>query len=209
MLKCVIYGLVVIAVASLVASGIHLYRVAQKNKKEMAPYQGAQVAVNGNFGKVLVVYYSLTGRTKDIAERIRAKTDADIYEIKTAEKFDTNLWFYMKARAQLKEGKYPTLSGKMPEFSEYDWVFVGFPVWWYTAATPGLAFLEQTDFKGKKVVPFSTQGSNAGTFFKDFEMKAKNADLQAPASFNNLPEKYDAAVDNKIAVWLNNLLSQK
>lgn len=206
MFKYLLYIVVIVAVVGLFSGGFHLYRVAQRNKKEMAPYQGAPIALKGDFGKVLVVYYSLTGNTKDIAERIQKKTQADVYEIKTAEEIKTNPWFYLKARAQLKEGKYPALAGAVPDFSKYDWVFVGFPVWWYTAATPGLAFLQEADFQGKKVVPFSTQGSNAGTFLKDFTARAKNADIQPAESFNNLPDKYDAAVDNKIAVWLNNLL---
>ena len=206
MFKYLLYIVVIVAVVGLFSGGFHLYRVAQRNKKEMAPYQGAPIALKGDFGKVLVVYYSLTGNTKDIAERIQKKTQADVYEIKTAEEIKTNPWFYLKARAQLKEGKYPALAGALPDFSKYDWVFVGFPVWWYTAATPGLAFLDKADFKGRKVVPFSTQGSNAGTFLEDFTAQAKNADIQPAESFNNLPDKYDAAVDNKIAVWLNNLL---
>ncbi len=206
MFKYLLYIVVIVAVVGLFSGGFHLYRVAQRNKKEMAPYQGAPIALKGDFGKVLVVYYSLTGNTKDIAERIASKTQADLYEIKTADKIDTTPWFYLKVRSQLKNGKYPALIGDMPDFLKYDWVFVGFPVWWYTAATPGLAFLDKADFKGRKVVPFSTQGSNAGTFLKDFTAQAKNADIQPAESFNNLPDKYDAAVDNKIAVWLNNLL---
>lgn len=205
MLKYLIYAIIVIAVAAVAVSGFHFYRVAQKNKREMARYEGSPIAGNGNLGRVLVVYYSLSGNTKDIAERIQAKTNADIYAVQTAEKIDTTPWFYLKVRQQLKNGKYPLLKGEMPDFGQYDTIFVGFPVWWYTAATPGLAFLQQADFKGKKVVPFSTQGSNPGTFFEDFAKLAKNADLGRSASFNNLPEKYDSAVDNKIAEWLNSL----
>ena len=205
MFKYLLYGLVVIVAAGLFATTWHLYKVAQKNKKEMAPYQGEAVSVDGSFGKVLVVYYSLTGHTKDIAERIASKTQADLYEIKTADKIDTTPWFYLKVRSQLKNGQYPALIGDMPDFLKYDRVFVGFPVWWYTVSTPMLSFLQQADFKGKKVVPFSTQGSNYGTFFEDFAQNARNAQLQKSASFNNLPAQYDTAVDNKIASWLNSL----
>ena len=93
----------------------------------------------------------------------------------------------------------------MPDFSKYDTVFVGGPVWWYTMSTPMYSFLQQANFAGKKVVPFSTQGSNYGTYFEDFAKMAKNAKLQKEASFNNMPEKYNSAVDNKIAEWLNSL----
>ena len=201
-LLCILLTAVVIGLA---AGGVHLWRVAQKNAKEMAPYAGAPVGIIKNLGRVLVVYYSLSGHTKDIAERIASKARADIYEIKTKEKLNTTPWYYLTLRRQLKTENYPGLAGALPDFSKYDTVFVGAPVWWYTIATPVLSFLRQADFGGKKVVPFSTQGSNYGTFFEDFASKAKNAKIGKGASFNNLPDKYSAQVDNKIAIWLNSL----
>lgn len=205
MWKYVLYVLVFAAIIGLVGGGIHLYRVSQKNKKEMAQYGGEDIAVNKKLGKVLVVYYSLSGHTKDIAERLQNKTGADLYEIKTAEEIKANPLFYAKVKQQLKNGDYPKLAGEMPDFAKYDLVFVGSPVWWYTVSTPVLSFLQDADFKGKKVVPFSTQGSNYGTFFEDFAHQAKNAEIMPSENFNNLPEKYDVQVDNKIAQWLNKL----
>ena len=205
MFKYVLYLLAIMIAVGLAVGGIHLYRVAVKNKKEMAAYEGPAAAVERRFGRVLVVYYSLSGHTKDIAERIASKARADIYEIKTKEKLNTTPWYYLTLRRQLKTENYPGLAGALPDFSKYDTVFVGAPVWWYTIATPVLSFLRQADFGGKKVVPFSTQGSNYGTFFEDFASKAKNAKIGKGASFNNLPDKYSAQVDNKIAIWLNSL----
>ena len=88
-------------------------------------------------------------------------------------------------------------------------IFFGAPVWWYTIATPAQSFLKQADFKNKEVAPFSTQGSNCGTFSSDFGKLAQNARILPFAAFNNLPEKYNAAVDNKIATWLNSLPASK
>lgn len=205
MLRYVIYILIAVTVVSVLTGGIHLYRVAQKNKKEMAPFAVKDIPLTANPGKTLVVFYSLSGNTRDIAEKIQAKTNADLYEIMTEEPIEASPAFYIKSRQQLKNKAYPALKGELPDFSSYDTIFVGFPVWWYTIATPVLAFLEKADFQGKKVVPFSTQGSNVGTSFTDFAAKARNARLLESASFNNLPEKYSQAVDNKITVWLNSL----
>lgn len=185
-------------------SAVHLYRVAQKNEKEMARYQQT-VKANPQTGKTLVVYYSLQGHTRAIAEKIAALTNADVYQIETEEKIELNKTFYLRARQSLKSGNYPKLAGKLPDFEAYDTIFVGAPVWWYAPATPLLAFLQKADFKTRKVVPFSTQGSNYGSFFVDFEKMAKNAKLRPSASFNNLPAKYDAEVDNKIATWVNSI----
>lgn len=205
MLKITIYLLLALAIIGGAIGAFHLYRVSQRNAAEMAQYEGQTIKARPFAGKTLIIYYSLSGHTKDIAAKIQKMTGGDMYEIKTVDKLNTVPWFYLILRQQLKDKKYPALSGELPDLSRYDTIFVGSPVWWYTVSTPMLSFLQQADFKGKKVVPFSTQGSNYGTFFEDFAQNARNAQLQKSASFNNLPAQYDAAVDNKIASWLNSL----
>ena len=209
MLKTIIYILIIAIVLILIASGFHLWRVHQKNQKEMAAYEGAPIAIKNTFGKTLVIYYSLSGHTKQIAEIIQNKTNADIYEIKTVEKIDTTPWFALTVHSQNKTGKYPAITKPLPDLSQYDTIFFGAPVWWYTLATPAKTFLSQVDFQNKRVAPFSTQGSNFGTYFTDFNHMAKNAQLLPSASFNNLSSKYDAAVANKISVWLNSFPAYK
>lgn len=204
-MKYILYFLLAAIVVTAVSTGVHLYKVAARNKKEMAQFSGERLLLNKKFGKVLVVYYSLSGNTKAVAETIRDKTGADMFEIKTVSEIKQNPMLHLAVRDQLKTGKYPELAGELPDFSKYDMIFVGAPVWWYTVATPALSFLERADFQGKAVVPFSTQGSNAGTYFEDFAKKAKNARLLKSESFNNLPKEYDAAVENKIIAWLNGL----
>ena len=68
-----------------------------------------------------------------------------------------------------------------------------------------MSFLNQVNFENKNVVPFSTQGSNYGNFFEEFKVQAKNANIKQGQSFNNLSNKYDNAVKNKIVMWLNNI----
>ncbi|MDR1026167.1 MAG: hypothetical protein LBL47_02085 [Lactobacillus sp.] len=205
MFKYIIYIVLVAIVAGLVIGGFHLYRVSARNKNEMSKFSGKKVDINKDLGKVLVVYYSLSGRTKDIAMRIKNKTNADVYEIKTLEPMPKGPKLHFAIKEQLKSKQYPAIATDFPAFEEYDTIFVGGPVWWYTAATPLLSFLTEADFNGKKVVPFSTQGSNVGTFFEDFNKTIKNANIQTSERFNNLSKEYDIAVDNKISSWLNNL----
>ena len=57
-MKYVFYVIAILIVCGLVIGGVHLLRVAQKNKKEMAQYEGTEINLNKNLGKVLVVYYS-------------------------------------------------------------------------------------------------------------------------------------------------------
>ena len=205
MLKIILSIVALGAVIGAGVGGFHLYRVAQRNAEEMAPFEGKDVVARRLPGRTLIVYYSLSGHTKDIAERIQKMTGGELFAIKTVEKINRVPWFYLTLRKQLKDKVYPELSTEVPDFSQYDTIFVGGPVWWYTVSTPMRAFLQEADFMGKKVVPFTTQGSNVGTYFEDFAQMAKNAKLLQSASFNNMSEKYDHAVDNKIATWINAL----
>lgn len=94
----------------------------------------------------MVVYYSLSGHTKEIADKIKELTNADIYEIQTAEKINTTPWFYLTLRNQIKKGEYPQLKEPLPALEQYDVVFVGGPVWWYTLATPLSSYLNKLIF---------------------------------------------------------------
>ena len=195
--------LAVITLGGIVAA-LHLYRVSMKNKKEMAQYADKSVELTNNLGKVLVVYYSLTGHTKDIAEKIALQTKADLFEIKTKEPYPTGAKLYTTAKKEIKNKLYPAVEA-LPDITGYDVIFVGAPVWWYTMAPPLFSVLEQIDFQGKKVIPFSTQGSNIGKFFEDFIAIAKNANILQSASFNNMSKQYDKEVEAKIADWINKL----
>ena len=203
-MKYVLYVLLLAVVVVAVAGLWHLYRVSSVNKREMAQYAGKSAEVKKDLGKVLVVYYSLTGHTKEIADKIQTMTNADAFRLEPAEPFPTGAKLHLAVKEQLKTKKYPALK-QLPDLTGYDVVFVGAPAWWYTAATPVLSFLEQADFQGAKVAFFSTQGSNRGTFLPDVTALTKNAQILPDASFNNMGKEYDAAVNVKIADWINGL----
>ena len=204
----IIFCIVVLSVVAVSGGGAyHLYRVKQKNIAELSKFE-ERVALNTDLGKVLVIYYSLTGHTKDIALQIQEKTNADIYEIKT-EKTYTSPSVYLESKKELSSKKYPVLKkGFTPNVADYDTVFVGGPVWWYTMAPALYSFLNKTDFKNVRVAPFSTQGSNFGTFFEDFAKRAQNAEILESESFNKVDESFSEEVSNKINAWLNALSRQ-
>lgn len=197
----------IIIIAVMVVSGVgayHLYQVKQKNLDELSKFEN-HVSLDTNLGHVLVIYYSLTGHTKNIALQIQEKTGGDIYEIKT-EKTYTSPSVYLESKKELTSKKYPALKKDfMPNIADYDTVFVGGPVWWYTMAPALYSFLNKTDFKNVRVAAFSTQGSNYGRFFEDFKKKAQNAEILESENFNNVDESFDGEVSNKINTWLNKL----
>ncbi len=203
-MKYVLYTVLVIAIIIGIGSLIHLYKVSNKNKAEMAKYSN-EVKLTANLGKTLIVYFSLTGHTKDIAQQIQSLTNGTLYEIKPKEEIKTGPSLYLTSKKQISSGNYPEIIKDFPNAEEYDTIFVGSPIWWYTAAPVVLEFLKEFDFQNKNVVPFSTQGSNYGTYFEDFKTKATNANILKGESFNNIDSKYNEQVKNKIISWLNSL----
>lgn len=204
MIKKIVITLLVLAVVGGISALIHQVRVALRNKQELAAFT-QETPYTAQLGKVLVIYYSLTGHTQDIARQIAQLAGGDMYRIETQEVFKATPAFYARIKKELSGKNYPPLAGQMPDVSGYDTVFVGAPVWWYTMATPLYSLLGQVDFAGKRVIPFSTQGSNPGTFLADFTQHARNAQIGTYAGFNNVGAEYNQAVHNKIIHWLNRL----
>ena len=114
--------------------------------------------------KKLVAYFSASGVTKDAAEKIAEAVGADLYEIVpdvlyTKEDLDWNDKSSRSSVEMNNKNLRPALKDKYPDVSEYDTVFLGFPVWWYTAPTIINTYLESADFSGKRIILFATSGS--------------------------------------------------
>ena len=115
--------------------------------------------------KTLVAYFSATGTTKRVAERLARVAQADLFEIKPAVPYSSaDLNWSDKASRTSKERSdasiRPALATKLANVSAYDTVYIGFPIWWYVAPRIIAAFLESCDFSGKTLVPFATSGGS-------------------------------------------------
>ena len=129
--------------------------------------------------KTLVLYYSLTGNTKTVAEEIANRLGADIEEIVCVDPYDTNFQACIARCIQEREaGVLPEIEPVKADLSQYDVVFVGYPVWFGTYAPPVTKWLEGVDLSGKKVVPFCTFGSGGlESSVKDLAAAQPNADV--------------------------------
>lgn len=113
----------------------------------------------------LVAYFSASGVTKRVAERLAKAADADLFEIKPAVPYSqADLdWTNKKSRSSVEMGNpdsRPEIAERLENMEEYDTVFLGFPIWWYVAPTIIDTFLESYDFSGKTIVPFATSGGS-------------------------------------------------
>ena len=130
--------------------------------------------------RTIVVYFSRTGHTKPIAEFIRDELDAAIFEI-TAEipYTDNDIKYYTDCRADREQkdpAARPGIAGEMPDLSEYDTVYLGYPIWHGQAPKIIYTFLESVDLSGKTVIPFCTSASSpVGTSAENLHPLASNA----------------------------------
>ena len=113
----------------------------------------------------LVAYFSASGVTAKLAEQLSEAIGADLHEIRAKEQYSqADLdWRNDKSRSsiEMKNKTFrPEIVDDKISISEYDTVFIGFPIWWYVAPTIINTFLESHDFSGKTVVVFATSGSS-------------------------------------------------
>ncbi|MGZ3579071.1 MAG: flavodoxin, partial [Syntrophales bacterium] len=144
----------------------------------LLPHLGSAYSTATGTGrtKMLIIYYSLTGNTKSIAEKIRKKTGGNMFEIETVRTYPTEYSVLTEeAKRELQTGDLPALKKNPPDMLSYDLILVGSPVWWYTVSTPVMSFLRQADFAGKKASAFCTHEGGIGKFFPHFKEQAKNA----------------------------------
>lgn len=115
--------------------------------------------------KTLVAYFSASGVTARLANTLKAAVEGDLYEIKPATPYtsaDLN-WNNKKSRSSMEmndKTSRPAIAEPVADMSQYDTVFVGFPIWWYEAPRIVQTFLESYDLSGKTVVPFATSGGS-------------------------------------------------
>ena len=131
--------------------------------------------------KSLVAYFSATGTTKKLAERIAAAAGADLFEIVPEKRYtpaDLD-WRNKNSRSSVEmndRNSRPAVASKVEDMSAYDTLYVGFPVWWYTAPTIIRTFLEQYDLSGKRINIFATSGgSGIGDTAEDLMPSAPGA----------------------------------
>lgn len=115
--------------------------------------------------KTLVAYFSATGTTKGLAENLAKATEGDLFEIEPKIPYtsaDLN-WMDKKSRSSLEmkdKSSRPEIKSHVDDMSQYDIIYVAFPIWWYVAPTIINTFLEAYDFTGKTIIPVATSGSS-------------------------------------------------
>ena len=145
-----------------------LLAVACGSKKSEAPQK-----------KVLVLYYSQTSNTKAVAQELATKLGADIEEITLATPYEGDFQATIaRVQQEREQGIKPELKPLKADLSQYDTIFLGYPVWFGTMAPPMISFVDNSDMSGKKIVPFCTFGSGGlDSCVRDLKEKQPKAEI--------------------------------
>lgn len=115
--------------------------------------------------KSLVAYFSASGVTANAAQKLAEAAGADLYEIRPAvpyTKVDLD-WTDSKSRSSVEmkdPAARPEIAEKLENMEEYKIIYLGFPIWWYTAPSIIHTFLESYDMGGKEIILFATSGGS-------------------------------------------------
>ena len=145
---------VLATMAAMLLAVAGLSACSQSNKKESKQM------------KVLVAYFSASGVTEGVAKQLAEVTGGDLHKIQPEQPYtDADLdWRDKQSRSSVEmqdKNSRPAITNKLANMQDYDMVYVGFPIWWYTCPTIINTFMESYDFKGKTVIPFATSGGSS------------------------------------------------
>lgn len=145
--------------------------------------------------KKLVAYFSASGNTKAMSEKLAKAIGADLFEIKPVTPYthaDLD-WTNKNSRTSVEmsdKSSRPQIAELPNSVADYDEIFIGFPIWWYVAPTIINTFVESIDLKGKKVIPFATSGgSGMGKTLANLKPSCPDANWVEGKVINGMSEK--------------------
>jgi len=175
--------------------------VTEETTEEVSTTEETQPAED----KTLVVYFSATGNTKDIAEKIAAITNADIYEIKAAQEYtaDDLNWHDTSTRATVEQNDSsvrPEIGSDPVSLEGYSTIYIGYPIWWGEEPRIMDTFVESYNFDGITMIPFCTSGSSGvGRSGKNLEENAGSGNWLDGKRFGA------GASESEIQSWIDGL----
>lgn len=155
-------------------------------------------------GKSLIVYYSLSGNTKLVAETLQGLVQADVLEIKTVQPYPDDFHAVVEqAREERRSNFLPPIQPLKINLRDYDTIYLGFPIWGSTLPQPMATFLSQNPLEGKTIIPFCTHdGYGSGRSAQAIAEYCPKATILT--GFDMLGADAREAKD-RLAAWLNSI----
>ncbi len=126
--------------------------------------------------KSIIVYYSYTGHTRMIAEKIKEKLNCDILELKPKDPYSTDYQSVVDQEQDNESNNKTIEIEKIAiDLSKYNKIILGSPVWWYSITPVVRTFLKENNLAGKVIVPFATNAGWLGKTFKEIESLCRDS----------------------------------
>ena len=155
----------------------------------------------------IIIYFTYTGNTKKIAEKIKEKLNCDILEIKTVIPYSKDYDTVVNDEQNSESSNHlPEIQNLNIDLSNYDEIILGTPVWWYRPVPAIRKFLTQNDLSGKIIKPYATNAGWLGKTFKEIKALCPNSEVSN--GMNIVFESYSDKLvtkENDIINWINTL----
>ncbi len=174
--------------------------ICKFNELKNIKYNSPQVLTNK---KILTVYYSNGGHTKEVAQKLSSIVGGDIKEIQLNEQYPNNMFTMSKiVRKQMKQGYLPEINDI--DISNYDIVFVGSPIWNFSISLPIKTFLKNNNFGNKTLIPFFTYsgGANKNKIINEIQDLVNTNDIKKSLF---MFENGIFLTKEQLIKWLNNI----
>ncbi len=151
--------------------------------------------------------HHVLGATQYIAQLIEQKVAADLHRIEPLQPYPVDHKPLIDLADQEKRNQIrPAIQSVLPDLKQYDTVFIGYPIWWYQMPMILYTFLEQNDFSGKRVIPFSTHGGSrlSGTV-REIVRLQPNADVETDAFTISRDDVADSDTPEEVYDWLDDI----
>lgn len=154
--------------------------------------------------KMIVVYYSWSGNTENIAQIIAEKTGSTLFKVEPTDPYSENYSRCLeKARLEIGKNASPEVLDFPDDFEEYDTYFIGTPNWCSTMAPPIHSILSHNDFTNKTIVPFLTHGGGGkGNFVSDMKKLCPDAKFLNELALSGSGGR---SADKIVEEWLRSL----
>lgn len=156
--------------------------------------------------KVLVVYFSHGGNTQKLAKEISDQVGGDFRRIETVTPYPEGDELYDYAKEEQDNDERPEIKDLNIDMNQYDTVFIGYPIWWYTYPQAILSFFDSYDLSNKTIIPFVTHGGSAMSGTEE-DMKEYLKDKNVKVLDGLAVSRNDIEEDQKstVSAWLQQL----
>ena len=149
--------LILVIILVFIIGGVIFLLTRNNSREEESGSKETQVITGDS--KVLVVYFSHTGTTREVAKYLNDIVKGDLIELVPVNAYPSGYSDALEpAKKEQRENARPELKTKIDNFDNYDVIYLGYPIWWGTVPMVINTFLESYDFSGKTVIPFATSG---------------------------------------------------